>query len=105
MLQGAKYDETTERGCLRRIHPRIKISRTVLSTRGRQRGCLREVYSQDGGPSRLHPCYGSTGNVRPSIPAQLPISSLRIILAGSGKSVLWFVIICQLHTEDTYTAN
>jgi hypothetical protein len=70
MLQGARYDETTERGYLRQIHPRIKISRTMLNMRGRQRGSFREVYSRNGSPSRPHPCYGSTGNVRPSISPQ-----------------------------------
>ena len=30
---------------------------------------------------------------------------LRTIIAGSGKSVLWSVIICRVHPQGTYTVN
>ena len=69
-LQGARYDETTGRGCLRRTHPLIKISRAMPNMRGRRRGYSREISLRNGSPSRPHPCYGSMGNVRPSVPSQ-----------------------------------
>jgi len=70
-LQGCRQGRTTERGCLRLIHPLIKISLLVFNTRGRRCGSSREVSSRSGGPSQQNSCCGFMGNVRPSVPLSL----------------------------------
>ncbi len=69
-LQVSRQGRTTERGCLRRTHPLIKTLRLVSNMMGRRRGSSREVSLRSGGPSRPHPCYGYTANVRCSLPLQ-----------------------------------
>jgi hypothetical protein len=73
------------------IHPPITTLHTKLTTTVQLNGFFKEVYSINGSP--LGRSYGYTENVRysPSSPGVSSLTSLNSV-AGSGKSVLWFVL-------------
>ena len=72
LLQGAVYGRTTECGCLRRTLLRIKISRSVLNTKGPLRGSLKEVRSRNGSLNRPRPYCESMESVRSFVPLHPP---------------------------------
>ena len=56
-------------------------------------------------PRRPRPCCGSTENVRHSAPCLLSDLDYFGLTAGSGKSILWSVVICHVRPRGTYTAD
>ena len=79
----------SEDGSLPQIHrPTISL-RVVLITKERLPGSLKAVFLRTGSPVIL--CCGSTENVRS--PKFLLAATTRstLFVAGSGKSILWFV--------------
>ena len=75
-IQGSEYGRITERGCLLRTHPLIKISRTTLNIQGRQLGSSGEVSSWNGSASQPRRCYGSMENVRSPFCPLMPSKTL-----------------------------
>ncbi len=95
--QRANYKRNFKIGSLPPIPRRTIILHARLTTREQHPGFSKAVYSKSG--SGLLLSCGSTANVR-SFPFQLlsrPSDSR--LLAGSDKSVLWFVVFycCCLH--------
>ena len=90
-FQGANCDKTFVDGSRHQILPQITTSHATLVTREQQSGSFREVSFENG--SRLVLCCGFTGSVR-SFLFPFPIYSHRrlSLIAGSGKSILWFVV-------------
>ena len=84
-----------------RIHRSITTSHVILIMRGRQLGLPKVARTRDG--RHRGRSYGFMGNVCS------PLSIYRMLLmtsgsiAGSGKSVLWYVALQQVPSEITQT--
>ena len=90
LLQKIKYDKIFVNGSPHQIPPRTITLRVMLITRGPQPGSFKAAYIMNG--NRHLRFFGSMESVRP---CSTPYSSLRdgdLCVAGSGKSVLWFVV-------------
>jgi hypothetical protein len=92
--QGTNYDRTFSDGSLHRIHLLTTTLRVVPITREQRSGFAKEVSSPNGNP--MGRFCGSTESVRsPDLSGAAAADSHP--LAGSGKSVLWFVAIKNRH--------
>ena len=90
--QRACHEGNCKTGSLPRIPPQIIISHVVPATREQRPGSSKAVFTNSG--SRQLSC-GSMANVS-SVPSPLLSTPLTLIfIAGSGKSVLWFVVSCH----------
>jgi hypothetical protein len=87
----ASYERNCKSGSLLRIPPQIIISHARPTTREQRPGSSKAVFSNSGSP--LLSC-GSMANVRSFSSPLLHTPLTPIFVAGSGKSVLWFVISC-----------
>jgi hypothetical protein len=89
LSQRVNYERNCKIGSLPRIPRRTIILHARLTTREQRPGFSRAVYSKSG--SDLPLSCGSMANVRPFPFLLLHAPDSRLV-AGSGKSVLWFVI-------------
>jgi hypothetical protein len=88
-MQGTSGDRTSESGSHLLIHPQITLSPAAPSTRDQQSGSSEVVFSKNGSPSG--PCCGFMASVRHPILPRYTVMRL-VIVAGSGKSVLWCAV-------------
>src|SRR6267154_2329498 len=110
-FQGTNYGKPLTNGSLHRTPRRTTILHVVLITRKLQRGSFRAGSIRSG--RQLARSFGSMENVCPF----LFISCLSLIpsclVAGSGKSVIWFVdyrlflsevidAFCQFHSHPRH---
>jgi hypothetical protein len=91
-LQRAGYERYCKSGSLLRIPQQTIILHARHTTRERHLGFFKAVFSNSG--SHLLPSYGYMATVCSFFSSILYISLTPIFVAGSGKSVLWFVISC-----------
>jgi hypothetical protein len=91
-LQRDSYKRICKSGSLLRIPQQIIISHARPTTREQRPGFSKAVSSNSG--SRLLLSCGSTANVRPFFSLLLHTPLTPIFVAGSGKSILWYVISC-----------
>ena len=89
-LQGINYDKIFVNGSHRRIRPRTTTSRVVLITREPQAGSFKVAYTMNG--NRRLRFSGYMENVRSCPKPFLAPPDGISFLAGSGKSILWFVV-------------
>ena len=88
-FQGNNYERTFTNGSPHRTHQRTITLHVLLITRKLQTGSSKVEYIRNG-CQRVH-FSGSMENVRPvSLPSRYPLMA-SCNVAGSGKSVLWFV--------------
>lgn len=100
--QGTSSGITFFDGFRLRTHRSIIILRLRPITRARLNGSFKAEYSRNGNP--LVPSCGYTENVRPSVFRTRQCSS-HTFIAGSGKSVLWFVLPLITLLYNIYIAN
>ena len=91
-----KYTKIFEAGCLPPTHGEIITSPADRAIVGQESGSLKAVFYQNGKDLGLVPYSGYTGNVS-RLPATLTPSqadgfAISTSVAGSGKSVIWYVI-------------
>jgi hypothetical protein len=110
-FQGTNYGRTFIDGSLHRTPRRTITLDVVLITKRQQPGFSKAVSFRTG--SQQDHYFGSTENVCPILfPTRLPLIASYIV-AGSGKSVIWFVdsllspsemtdISCQFHGDPGY---
>jgi hypothetical protein len=99
-LQKTSYERNYKTGSLPRILPQITISHARPTTREPHPGFFKAVFSSSG--SYLLLSCGSMANVRPFCSPLLHTPLTPIFLAGSGKSVLWYVfpvIVAYVHSD------
>ena len=90
MSQGANCYKTFLDGSLHRIRLPITTLHAIPITREQQSGSLKEVYLENG--NRLVLCCGFMGRVRLYCHSKYILAKKTFHLAGSGKSILWFVV-------------
>ena len=92
--QGASCERKFKNGCTHQIPQQITTLHAKPTTRAQQHGFSKVAFSNSG--SRRLLCCGSMANV-PSFSSPLSYTPLTLVfVAGSGKSVLWFVLFCCL---------
>ena len=85
-----RCDKTFEGGSRLRILHQITTSHAAFITGPQQPGSFRAVYTRNG--SQLLHSYGSMVNVRSSLFALALHPRSPVLIAGSGKTILWFVV-------------
>ena len=88
--QKISYERNYKIGSHPQIPPQITISHASLITKERHPGFSKVVFSNSGSHRLLS--YGSMANVCPFRFPLLDTALTPMCVAGSGKSVLWFVI-------------
>ena len=89
--QVTSYSRMFEVGSLHPIHGRTTISPVNRDTLAQRRGLSKAAPSRNGNHPDQVPFYGFTGNVSP--PSPMLLQKLMVsLIAGAGKSVLWYVI-------------
>ena len=97
--QRTSYERNCKTGSLPRIPPQITISHARHATRERHPGSSKAVFLNSG--SCLLSC-GSMANVRSFCFPLLDTPLTPVFVAGSGKSVLWFVFPIIVACVDSY---
>src|SRR6266403_6169682 len=88
-FQGSNREKAFTAGS-HHLTPRRTITlHVVLITRKRQDGCLKVASFRSG--NQQVPFFGSTENVCPVLFSTWFLLILPCVVAGSGKSVIWFV--------------
>ena len=98
--QKISYERNYKTGSHPQIPPQITILHASPTTKERHPGSSKVVFSSSG--SRLLLFCGSMENVRPFSSSLFDTPLTPIFIAGSGKSVLWFVfpvIVAYFHSE------
>jgi hypothetical protein len=90
-------------GSLPQIHRPTITLRVVLTTKERLPGSLKAVFLRTGSPVTL--CCGSTENVRSPKLLLAAITQSTLFVAGSGKSILWFVSLHLFCWERAYVVD
>ena len=100
--QRASYERNHKSGSLLRIRRQTIMSHERHTTREQRHGSSKAVFSNSGN----HPLLscGSMANVRPICSPLLHTPPTLIFVAGSGKSVLWFVFLLSLPASTQITA-
>jgi hypothetical protein len=80
-----------EIGFLHLIHGKITILPVDRDTPELQRGLSEAAPSRNGNHPDPDPFYGFMGNVSPLTPSLLQGLTISLLIAGAGKSVLWYV--------------
>jgi len=89
-FQRTKCARASTNGSPHQIRLQIITLRVVLTTKSQQFGSLEETFTRNG--NQRDRSFGLTESVRPvPIYHAIPFDDGHDIVAGSGKSILWFV--------------
>ena len=114
IFQKTNYGRTSKNGFPHRIPRRTTTSHAALIIRKLQPGFFKEAYFKSG--SQQDRSFGSTENVCPTFFLTRLYLIASFIVAGSGKSVIWFVVFngflsevtdfsCQFHGHRRYSSH